>query len=314
MILVTGGAGFIGSHVNLALNEAGYETVILDNLSRGSKKAVLKGTFIHGDLSDKGELDRLFNRYPIKTVMHFAALTDVGESVRKPELYFKNNTEGTLNLLESMRRANVTRFIFSSTAAVYGIPLQEFLREDHPLKPINPYGESKLLVEKALENLSKTTPLTYVSLRYFNAAGGDPAGRLKNHKTHENNLIPLLLRSLREGRELTVFGADWPTPDGTCLRDYIHVQDLACAHLLALNCEKSSVFNLGNGRGFSVKEVIEAAEKALRRKIPYKIGPRRAGDPPRLVADSQKAQKELLWKPRFTELEKIIVDAERALI
>lgn len=313
MILVTGGAGFIGSHVNFLLNEAGWETVVFDNLSRGSVQAIRNSRFIEGDLRDKGALKRLFATWPIHTVMHFAALTDVGESMRNPALYFENNTEGTLNLVEAMLEAHVFRLIFSSTAAVYGMPEQDRVDEDHPLKPINPYGESKLEVEKALKNYSEKTPLKYVSLRYFNAAGGDPHGVLKNYKTHENNLIPLLLRAVKKGEELTVFGNDWPTPDGTCLRDYIHVYDLASAHLLALQCEECQIFNLGNGRGFSVMEVIRAAEKVLKTQIPYKIGPRREGDPAQLIANWEKAERLLKWRPRYPELEKIIFDAASAL-
>lgn len=314
MILVTGGAGFIGSHVNLALNQAGYETVIFDNLSRGSAKTVTGGTLVEGDLLNEQALEQLFAQFPIKAVMHFAALTDVGESVTHPELYYKNNTQGTLNLLHAMIKAGVSKFIFSSTAAVYGVPEQEFINENHPLKPINPYGDSKLQVEKALFELSQKHPFTYVSLRYFNAAGGDPEGKLKNFKKKENNLIPLLLHAVKDNKILTVYGSDWPTPDGTCIRDYIHVQDLSSAHLLALDYPKSSIFNLGNGKGFSVKEVIDTAEKVLGRPIPYILGDRRAGDPARLVADSQKAREELGWKPQFAQLEQIILDAQRALL
>lgn len=313
MILITGGAGFIGSHVNLLIQEAGYQTVVFDNLSRGSKKALLGGTFVEGDLLDKEKLRFVFKNYPIEAVMHFAALTDVGESVQKPELYFENNTQGSFNLLEAMLEAGVHRFIFSSTAAVYGNPQQDKITEDHPLQPVNPYGLSKLKVEERLAELSKTTPLTYVSLRYFNAAGGDPHQILKNHKAKENNIIPLLLKASREGKEITLFGDDWPTPDGSCIRDYIHVSDLASAHLLALNHPGSHIFNLGNGQGHSVKEVIYTAEKILKKKVDYKVGPRRDGDPAVLVADSTKARNELFWKPRFPELDKIILDAHQAL-
>lgn len=313
MILITGGAGFIGSHVNLLLQEAGYKTLVMDNLSRGSTKALLGTPFIEGDLLDKKFLNQLFKSYKIATVMHFAALTDVGESCENPEIYFKNNTEGSLNLIEAMLENGVKKFIFSSTAAVYGWPEQDLINENHPLNPINPYGISKLKVEEELKNLSDAGKLLYVSLRYFNAAGGDPHGILKNNKPRDNNLIPIILKALRDDKEVTVFGDDWETPDGTCLRDYIHVSDLASAHLLALESPESAIYNLGNGKGFSVKEVIETTEKVLKKKVKWKVGPKRAGDPAKLVADSRKAQKELRWKPRFQELEKIILDAHRAL-
>jgi UDP-glucose 4-epimerase len=311
-ILVTGGAGFIGSHVNLLLNEAGYKTVVFDNLSRGNEKAVIAGSFVEGDLLDENSLDLLFKNYNIEAVLHFAALIDVGESLEKPLAYYRNNVQGTLNLLNAMGRAGVNKLLFSSTAALYGFPEQDLITETHPLKPINPYGRTKLAIEYALADI----PLTKISLRYFNAAGGDPHGILKNFKSKESNLIPIMLRSLKKGEPLQVFGDDYPTPDGTCLRDYIHVHDLGTAHLLALgrlNEGVSGVFNLGNGQGFSVKEVIETGEKVLKRKIPYKVVPRRPGDPPRLVADSAKAKKELGWRPEYGDLGKIILDAWNAL-
>lgn len=317
MILVTGGAGFIGSYVNFLLNQRGIDSLVLDNLSRSfcskESKAFDHKRFVKGDLRDKEGLKRLFRDYPIRAVMHFAALTDVGESVREPALYFENNVQGSLNLIEAMLEAHIFKFIFSSTAAVYGVPRQDLITEVHPLEPINPYGAGKCQVEKALQTYSETTPLTYVNFRYFNAGGGDPTGRLKNTKTHHNNLIPLLLTAVREKREIAVFGDDWPTPDGTCIRDYIHIHDIAEAHILALTYEKSNTFNLGNGQGFSVKEVIHTAERVLQQKIPYHIAPRRPGDPARLVADSKKAQCELGWHPQYPELEKIILDAAKAL-
>lgn len=313
MILITGGAGFIGSHVNLLLQEAGHKTVIFDNLSRGSTKSLKGGSFVEGDLLNKDILSHVFDSYPIESVMHFAALTDVGESTENPELYFRNNTEGSLNLLEVMQKKGVSKFIFSSTAAVYGFPEQELITESHPLKPINPYGESKLKVEEKLAELSSQGSINYTSFRYFNAAGADPNGVLKNNKPRDNNLIPIILKAVRDNREVTIFGDDWETPDGTCLRDYVHVNDLAAAHLLALESPQSAIYNLGNGQGFSVKEVIETTEKVLKQKVNWKIGPRRPGDPAKLVADSTKAHKELRWKPRFQELEKIILDAHRAL-
>lgn len=309
-ILVTGGAGFIGSHVNLLLNEAGYQTIVYDNLSRGDTKSIKGGVFIEGDLAD---IDGLFKNHKIDAVMHFAALTDVGESVINPLLYYNNNVLGTLRLLDAMQKTGVDKIIFSSSAAVYGIPDEIPITEKARVSPINPYGKTKAMIESVLADL----PIKSISLRYFNAAGGDPHGILKNYKKKENNLIPLLLRGLKEGKTLQVYGSDYDTPDGTCIRDYIHVSDLASAHLLALNRllegGKTDQFNLGIGRGFSVLEVIEAAERTLKRKVPYTIGPRRPGDPARLIADSHKAKKELFWEPRYVELEKIILDAWNAL-
>ncbi|MFN4174437.1 MAG: UDP-glucose 4-epimerase GalE [Parachlamydiaceae bacterium] len=309
-ILVTGGAGFIGSHVNLLLNEAGYQTIVYDNLSRGDTKSIKGGVFIEGDLAD---IDGLFKNHKIDAVIHFAALTDVGESVINPLLYYNNNVLGTLRLLDAMQKNGVDKIIFSSSAAVYGIPDEIPITEKARVSPINPYGKTKAMIESVLADL----PIKSISLRYFNAAGGDPHGILKNYKKKENNLIPLLLRGLKEGKTLQVYGSDYDTPDGTCIRDYIHVSDLASAHLLALNRllegGKTDQFNLGIGRGFSVLEVIEAAERTLKRKVPYTIGPRRPGDPARLIADSHKAKKELFWEPRYVELEKIILDAWNAL-
>ena len=309
-ILVTGGAGFIGSHVNLLLNEAGFKTLVFDNLSRGDTRSIKGGTFIEGDLDEVGEV---FKTHKIDAVIHFAALTDVGESVANPLLYYKNNVTGTIRLLEAMQKAGTDKIIFSSSAAVYGIPTAIPIIESAPIAPINPYGKTKAMIESVLADL----PLKSISLRYFNAAGGDPHGILKNYKKKENNLIPILLKGLKAGNTLTVYGDDYDTPDGTCIRDYIHVSDIASAHLLALKRllegGESGQFNLGIGRGFSVLEVIQAAEKSLKRKIPYTIGPRRPGDPARLIADSQKAKKELQWEPRHLDLEKIILDAWNAL-
>jgi UDP-glucose 4-epimerase len=314
MILITGGAGFIGSHVNRLFQQMNLKTVIFDNLSKGSIKAIPNTPFIEGDLRDKGDISRAFKAYPsIQAVVHLAALTDVGESVREPDRYFEHNTLGSIHLFEAMEAHGVKRIIFSSTAAVYGDPLATPTDETHPLHPINPYGESKLEVEKRMEALHRKGKLHFTAFRYFNAAGGDPEGKVKNYKVAENNLIPLMFNAIKEDRPLIVFGDNWETPDGTCVRDYIHVADIATAHALALKDRAAETYNLGNGKGFSVKEVIFAAEKVLKRKIKWELGPKRAGDPPLLVADSQKARKLLSWNPRYPEIEKIILDAWNAL-
>ncbi len=316
-VLVTGGAGFIGSNVNKMLNEVGYTTVVFDNLSKGSPKAVIRGTFIQGDLLDSAALEALFSKNQFDAVIHFAAFTDVGESVTNPSIYYRNNLSGSLNLLEAMRRHQVDTLIFSSSAAVYGTPNSSKILENHPCNPINPYGESKLMVEKILHSYHQAYGLKYCSLRYFNAAGGDPAGELKNYKTKENNLIPIALRSLKNESVLTIFGTDYPTKDGTCIRDYIHVYDLGSAHISAMQHlwegQESSIYNLGNGNGFSVKEVLAAVEKVTKKKLKVQIGARRPGDPPILVADANKAIRELEWKPVYPDLEAMIFHAWKAL-
>lgn len=317
-ILVTGGAGFIGSIANAKLIEAGYDTVILDNLSSGDRRSVKKGTFVEGDISDDAILTKIFKEHPVKAVLHFAAFTDVGESVLRPIKYFQNNVFGTLNLLKIMAGHGIKKFIFSSSAAVYGIPNEIPVKETTPCNPINPYGESKLKIEQILQELDQQLNLRYCSLRYFNAAGGDHAGIIKNYKAKENNLIPVALNALlTPGKEITIFGTDYKTADGTCIRDYIHVDDLVDAHIKALeNLEKgnpSAIYNLGNGNGFSVRQVLNAIEKITKKKLKIVEGPRRQGDPPTLIADSSKAQKELGWKPRFTDLETIVEDAWKAM-
>lgn len=315
-ILVTGGAGFIGSAVNLMLNDAGYTTFVLDNLSSGDKKAVIAGTLIEGDLTDENKLNKLFSEHPIDAVMHFAALTDVGESVEEPALYYKNNVQGTFSLLESMRKAKVKYLIFSSSAAVYGIPTTEKVVETSPCKPINPYGRTKLIDEQILTDFQKAYGINTCSLRYFNAAGGDPSGRLKHYKKKENNLIPIVLDAILKNKTVTVFGSDYSTRDGTCIRDYIHVFDLGSAHLLALEKlftgNETSCYNLGNGQGFTVLDVIKAAEKVTGKKINVNMGPRRAGDPPVLLADAIKAERDLGWKPKYPQLEVMIEHAWKA--
>lgn len=315
-VLITGGAGYIGSYVNKLLNEQGVETVVLDNLVSGTKNAVTRGRFIHGDMSNAPLLQQLFEAESFNAVMHFAAFLDVGESVKQPEKYYKNNVAGTLNLLQSMREHAIENFIFSSTAAIYGIPKTAAVSENDPLNPINPYGESKLMVEKILKSYSESYPFRYISLRYFNAAGGDPTGEVKPSLKSSHNLIPKALRSLIENKPVTIFGTDYPTADGTCIRDYIHLHDLATAHVLALQKllqnGSSSVYNLGNGRGFSVKEVLSTIEKVTGRKLLINEGPRRDGDPPILIANAEKAAKELQWRPIYGDLQKIVEDAWRS--
>ncbi len=317
-VLIVGGAGFIGSMVNKTLNEAGYRTVVLDNLSTGNRKAVTRGTFVEGDIGDPIVLKKIFKEHAVDAVMHFAALIDVGESVKDPLKYYKNNVSNTVQLLQTMLEYGVKTFIFSSSAAVYGAPLEKKIKETRPCRPLNPYGESKLMVEYILRDCNLAYGLKYSSLRYFNAAGGDPSGEIKNFKIKESNLIPLALRSLINPQgSLTIFGTDYPTPDGTCIRDYIHVYDLATAHLLAMeqlfSGNDSTIYNLGNGCGYSVKEVTNAVEKVTGKKLNLLQGERRAGDPSILVADSKKAERELGWTQRFSSLDKMIDDAWKAL-
>jgi UDP-glucose 4-epimerase len=317
-ILVVGGAGYIGSHVNKMLEDEGYYTIVIDNLSTGSKEAVTRGKFIYGDMANTELLDAIFSSNIISAVMHFAAFIDVGESVFQPLKYYSNNVSNTLNLLNAMQRHGVKRFIFSSTAAIFGIPEEKLITEFHPTHPINPYGNSKLMVERILHDFDTAYGIKSSCLRYFNAAGGDPDGEVKNHKKKESNLIPILLRSLKHGdQKVTIFGEDYQTPDGTCIRDYIHICDLGAAHISAMEHliegRPSSRYNLGNGRGFSVREVINAAEKVTGIKPQITIGPRRAGDPPTLLADSHKARSELNWIPRYPELETMIEHAWNAI-
>lgn len=317
-ILVTGGAGYIGSQANIALNDAGYQTIVLDNLTRGSKKSVVRGTFIEGDLFDKSLLRSIFSSQKIEAVMHFASFIDVGESVINPAKYYRNNVAGTLNLLESMKEHSVNYFIFSSTAAIFGLPQQNKIDENHPKCPINPYGKSKLMVESILKDFDAAYGIKSCCLRYFNAAGGDPFSEIKYQEKKESNLIPLILKSLKtEAGWITIYGTDYNTRDGTCLRDYIHIQDLSFAHILSMEKlfeeNKSTCYNLGNESGFSVKEVIDAVEKVTALKVNVKLGKRREGDPEVLIADSKKARQELNWKPIYPFLEKMIEDAWKAM-
>lgn len=317
-ILVTGGAGFIGSQVNLQLHRAGYSTVVLDNLSRGNRKAVIKGHFIQGDIGDTHLLKQIFRDYSIQVVMHFSAFIDVGESVNDPLKYYENNVAKTLKLLEAMIECHVKKFIFSSTAAIFGTPIELPIKESHPTHPINPYGRSKLMIEHILQDFDRAYDLKSCSLRYFNAAGGDPEGELKNYKTSENNLIPLALRSLKDPQKsVTLFGTDYPTKDGTCVRDYIHIYDLANAHIAGmqklLEGSPSCQYNLGNGRGFTVREVLNTIEKVTGKPLNIVEGQRRPGDPPELIANALKAHRELPWTPRYPDLTSMVAHAWKAL-
>jgi len=310
-ILVTGGAGYIGSQMVEILLQNQHEVVILDNLSSGKKSLVLGGEIIVADLADEKSLIKCFKKHAFDAVMHFAAFIQVGESVSNPSKYYHNNLCNTLNLINTALKFNVKKIIFSSSAAVYGEPQYTPIDIQHPLNPLNPYGRSKLVVEKILGDYDKAYNLHSVSLRYFNAAGADPLGRIGECHYPETHLIPLVLQAA-SGRisEVKIFGTDYPTPDGTCIRDYIHIVDLCGAHLLALNSllngGASAVYNLGNGRGFSVLEVIKTAEKVTQKTIPVVKCPRRVGDPAVLVADSLLAQKELNWRSQFNDLTTII--------
>ncbi|MEB3280904.1 MAG: UDP-glucose 4-epimerase GalE [Lyngbya sp.] len=316
-VLVTGGAGYIGSHAVLALQRSGYEVVILDNLVYGHRdivEQVLKVELIVGDTNDRQLLDNLFSMRQIDAVMHFAAYAYVGESVTAPDKYYRNNVIGTLTLLEAMKDASINKFVFSSTCATYGVPQQVPIPEDHPQNPINPYGMSKLMVEKILSDFDAAYDLKSVWFRYFNAAGADPEGALGEDHNPETHLIPLtLLAALGKRESLSIFGTDYPTPDGTCVRDYIHVTDLATAHVLGLEYlfqgGKTDVFNLGNGNGFSVKEVIETARNVTGREIKAVECDRRPGDPPALVGSAEKARQVLGWNPQYSDLNAILSHA-----
>ena len=316
-ILVCGGAGYIGSHAVHALIEKGEQVVIVDNLQTGHRGALNpKAKFYEGDIRDASVLDKIFTENKVEAVIHFAANSLVGESMEKPLLYFNNNVYGMQVLLEAMVRHGVDKIVFSSTAAVYGEPKRVPIHEDDETCPTNTYGETKLTMEKMMKWVSRANGVRYVSLRYFNAAGALPDGSIGEDHATETHLIPLILQVPTGRRDhITVFGDDYPTPDGTCLRDYIHVVDLADAHVLALEYLRKSgasdIFNLGNGQGFSVKEMIAAAEKATGRSIKVEIGARRAGDPAQLIASSEKARSVLGWKPQFTDVEQVIGTAWR---
>ncbi len=312
-ILITGGAGYIGSHTRYFLEKHGHSVVVVDNLSRGHKETVPERQLRILDTRDTAKLERLIKDEQIEAVIHFAAYIAVGESTRLPELYFDNNVSGSLSLFEAMLRADVKRLVFSSTAAAYGIPRKVPITEDEPYAPINPYGESKVMVEKMLEWLDRYREFRSIRLRYFNACGAEPEAGLGELHDPETHLLPLILRAVQTGKPVTLFGNDYPTPDGTCIRDYIHVSDLAEAHIHAvehlLNGGQSDVFNVGTGSGHSVKEVLAAVERVTGKKVPHTIGPRREGDPPVLVADSQRLQAALGWRPVRADLDRIVSDA-----
>ena len=312
-ILVTGGAGYIGSHVVRELLHRNYQPIVLDNLQSGHRGAAKNALLIVGDLSDPKKLKETFQSHPIDTVMHFAADSLVGESVQNPVKYFNNNVRNSLQLIETMVECNVHKIVFSSSAAVYGEPQSIPIGEDHPCLPTNPYGETKWIFEKALQAFHDRGKLNFISLRYFNAAGADPEGKAGEDHFPETHLIPLVIKAALDGISVPVFGTDYPTPDGTCIRDYIHVTDLAHAHILALkklDQEKvSGIYNLGNGTGFSVREVIETVRKISGREVASVDSSRRPGDPARLVASSKKIRGELGWIPDFPDLETIIETA-----
>jgi UDP-glucose 4-epimerase len=312
-ILVIGGAGYIGSHMVKQLLQENYEVVILDNLSTGYRRLVTGGQLIVGELGDSELLDRIFRKHKIAAVMHFAAFSLVGESVGMPLKYYRNNISETVSLIEAMIRNEVMRFIFSSTAAVYGEPRETPINEEHTCNPTNPYGVTKRCVERILADCDTAHGLKSVCLRYFNASGADPIGDIGEMHEPESHLIPLVLKSALTQKPINIFGTDYPTPDGTCLRDYVHVTDLADAHMLALNAllegAASTVYNLGNSVGYSVRQVIERASRVTGKNIPVMETARRPGDPAILVANSDKIKQSLGWQPQYEALETIIETA-----
>ncbi len=309
-MLVTGGAGYIGSHACKTLAARGYRPIVFDNLVAGHRAAARYGDLVEGDILDTEAVRAAIRRYEIQAVMHFAAFLDVGESVREPARYYRNNVGGALSVLEAMAAESVSLFVFSSTCATYGEPVETPITEMHAQRPINAYGESKLTVERALPHFERAHGIVSVALRYFNAAGADPDGELGEDHEPEIHLIPRALDAASGGQGLQIFGDDYPTPDGTCLRDYVHVTDLADAHVRALEAlaetGRSGAYNLGTGRPHSVRDVISAVERITGRKVPWTLAPRRPGDPAILYAAPQKAQSELHWKPQFPELDAIV--------
>ena len=314
MILVTGGAGYIGSHTVRELRSRGYDVVVYDNLTTGHIEAVGDAIFVKGDLFDVELLKDTFKKYGVDSVIHFAAYSLVGESMTNPLKYYHNNVAGTLALLEAMVACDVKYLVFSSSAATYGDTGEDIISETSPQKPTSVYGMTKLMMEQLMADFDKAYGLKYVALRYFNAAGAHDSGEIGEDHNPESHLIPIIMQVLNGKREkLGIFGDDYPTPDGTCIRDYIHITDLADAHIKALESLKSgassNAYNLGNGNGFSVKQVVETVEKVVGRPVKREIVPRRAGDPAVLVASSDKIKKELGWKPEYDSLEKIVASA-----
>ena len=312
-VLVCGGAGYIGSNMTAMLEACGYKPVVFDNFSTGHRSAVKDTELVEGDLADYDLLVKTLTKYKIGTVMHFAAFIEVAESVRLPLKYYRNNLSNAQNLLSAMEAASVEKFVFSSTAAVYGIPAQTPVTEDSPKQPINPYGETKWAIEKMCHYQSQTGKLRYAALRYFNACGAGRNPRLGEDHRPESHLIPLtILAAMGKRKEVKIFGTDYDTPDGTCIRDYIHIDDLCRAHLLALNklaqC-RELVYNLGNGTGYSVKQVVEAVKKVSGRDFKVITADRRPGDPPVLTSDATKARNELGWKPQIPDLEEMVSTA-----
>jgi len=313
-ILVTGGAGYIGAHTVKRLAKAGFETVVLDNLSTGHRDFARWGAFIHGDVADAAVLDMVFSTRKLDAVVHFAAASQVGESVIDPLFYYQNNVQGAVTLLAAMRKHKVDTLVFSSTCAVYGPPFDGLLTEDHPIGPISPYAHTKRMIEQVLEDCTRAYGLKAMCLRYFNAAGADPEGEVGERHLPETHLIPLVLQTALGQREcIQILGDDYGTPDGTAIRDYIHVQDLADAHVLALahlnSGGASGAFNLGNGQGHSVRQVVEAARAVTGLVIPVRLAPRRAGDSPRLVGDATRAKALLGWQPQFADIREILATA-----
>ncbi len=313
-ILVTGGAGYIGSHTCKALAQASFTPITYDNLVYGHDWAVQWGPLEIGELENRSSLDQVIQKYQPQAVIHFAAYAYVGESVTDPGKYYRNNVVGSLTLLEAMRDHGIPHLIFSSTCATYGQPIAIPIDETHPQQPINPYGASKLMVERMLQDFEQAHQIQSISLRYFNAAGADPEGELGEEHDPETHLIPLVLQAAAGLRpEIVIFGDDYDTPDGTCIRDYIHISDLASAHVFALKRLQagagSNVYNLGNGQGFSVKEVIETAVAVTGHPIPVRVGPRRPGDPAQLISNASRARQDLGWIPQYPELDRIIATA-----
>jgi UDP-glucose 4-epimerase len=314
-ILVVGGAGYIGSHMTRMLVEQGHRAVVFDNLSTGFRQSVKVGEFVEGDLMDQALVESTIEKHSVDAVMHFAAFALVGESVQDPAKYYRNNVVAACHLLDAMKNTGLKKIVFSSTCATYGEPQTIPITEDEPQEPVNPYGFTKLVIERALEDFAHAYDFGFAALRYFNAAGASPAGDIGEHHDPESHLIPIVLQvALKQRNEITVYGDDYPTPDGTCIRDYIHVDDLGRAHLLALEKlepGKGLKLNLGTGHGKSVREVIDACREVTGCEIPEKIGNRRPGDPPELIADPTQAKKILGWEPAYTDLKKIVETAWR---